>query len=238
MRGLLYGILLQWKLDLRNKEVLLTYYIVPLIFFAFMGGIFTSINPPSKETLIQSMSIFGITMGAFLGSPSPLVELYSSNIKKAYIVGGIPLWVPILNNFISAFIHLYIMSTIIYILAPIIFGAYYPSSYFVYFPMMAIFITTCLSVGSVLGLLINKPGKLTLFAQLLFLPSVMLSGIMFPRDLLPEVLQHVSKLFPATWGYMSLQNNNFQLTLILPLLTIMTLALFIVCWRIYKFKME
>ncbi|WP_230203599.1 hypothetical protein [Bacillus massiliigorillae] len=106
MRAFLYGVSLQWKLDLRNKGVLLTYYVVPLVFFFFMGGVFTSIDPLAKETLIQSMTIFGVTMGAFLGSPTPLIELFGSEIKKAYKVGGIPLWTAIVNNFISAFIHL------------------------------------------------------------------------------------------------------------------------------------
>lgn len=37
MNAFLYGVALQWKLDLRNKGILLSYYIVPLVFFAFMG---------------------------------------------------------------------------------------------------------------------------------------------------------------------------------------------------------
>ena len=43
MNGFLYGVALQWKLDLRSKSLLITCYIVPLIFFLLMGGIFTSL---------------------------------------------------------------------------------------------------------------------------------------------------------------------------------------------------
>ena len=116
MGAFIYGVLLQWKLDLRNKGVLITYYLVPLLFFGFIGMIFTSINPESKDTLIQSMTIFAITMGSFLGTPIPLVEQYSGDIKKAYKVGGIPLWSGAVNNAISAFIHLFITSVIIFCL--------------------------------------------------------------------------------------------------------------------------
>ena len=45
MNEFLYGIALQWKLDIRSKSMLVTCYIVPLIFFLFMGGIFTSVMP-------------------------------------------------------------------------------------------------------------------------------------------------------------------------------------------------
>lgn len=54
MNGFLYGVALQWKLDIRSKSLLVTCYIVPLIFFLLMGGIFTSVMPEMRSTLIQS----------------------------------------------------------------------------------------------------------------------------------------------------------------------------------------
>ena len=57
MKAFLYGTALQWRLDLRSKSLLITCYVVPLLFYALMGGIFTSINPESKATLIQSMTV-------------------------------------------------------------------------------------------------------------------------------------------------------------------------------------
>ena len=38
-----------------------TCYAVPLLFFAVMGGIFTSVMPESRETLVQSMTVFAVT---------------------------------------------------------------------------------------------------------------------------------------------------------------------------------
>jgi len=237
MSAFLYGIALQWKLDLRNKEILLFYYVVPLIFFGFMGAIFTSINPIAKDTVIQSMTIFGITMGAFLGAPTPLIDLYGSEIKKAYKVGNIPLWVAAVNNFISAFIHLFIMSLVIFFIAPVAFNAKIPENIPLYFMSLTIFIMVCLSVGTLLGLLINKTGKLTMVSQFLFLPSIMLSGIMFPVDMLPKVFESISKIFPATWGY-KMMNNNVDITTIFPLLIIMSGAICISVWRITKLKVD
>ena len=45
MNSYLYSLVLQWKLDIRSKSLLVTFYIVPLIFFLIMGGIFTSVIP-------------------------------------------------------------------------------------------------------------------------------------------------------------------------------------------------
>jgi ABC-2 type transport system permease protein len=238
MKGFLYGIILQWKLDLRNKGILLTYYIVPIIFFGFMGGIFTSINPEAYKTLIPSMTVFGVTMGAIIGSPTPLVEFFYSDIKKAYTVGKIPLWSAVANNFISAFIHLFIMSLILLFIAPIAFKATIPSNIPLYFVTLALFIATCLSVGMVIGLFIKSTSKLTMISQLVFLPSIMLSGIMFPSDMLPYFLQGIGKILPATWGYQNMCKAEFDIVSLLPMIGVIIVCTLISMWKIKKLKLD
>lgn len=238
MSAFIYGVALQWKLDLRNKEILLIYYIVPLVFFAFMGGIFSSINPEAKYTLIQSMTIFGVTMGAVLGASTPLVALYGSEIKKAYMVGGIPLWVAAANNFISAFVHLYIVSLVIFFVAPLAFDAIVPTNLVFYFLSLAFFIITSLAVGTVLGLLIKSTSKLTMASQFIFLPSIMLGGIMLPPNLLPKVLEGVALIFPATWGFKLMTSAVFDIKFLFPLILITFMSLCICGVKLTKLGVE
>lgn len=238
MNAFLYGIVLQWKLDIRKKGILLTYYVVPLIFFAFMGGIFSSINPASKNTLIQSMTIFGVTMGAILGAPTPLVEVYGSEIKKAYRVGGIPLWVESVNNFVSAFVHLFIVSLVIFFVAPHAFNAKVPENLSAYFISLAIFIIVSLAVGTMLGLLIKSASNLTMISQFIFLPSIMLSGIMFPVKMLPKVLQDVGKILPATWSFKLMTSKTFDIKLLIPLAVIMLISICISGYKLSKICIE
>ena len=44
INGLWYGTILQRKMDLRSRSMLVACYLVPLLFFALMGGIFTSVK--------------------------------------------------------------------------------------------------------------------------------------------------------------------------------------------------
>lgn len=238
MSAFLYGAALQWKLDIRNKGILLTYYIVPLVFFAFMGGIFSSINPAAKDTLTQSMTIFGVTMGAFLGAPAPLVELYGSEIKKAYKVGGIPLWIASINNFISAFVHLFIMSLVIFFISPLAFGAETPANIAAYFIYLGIFIVVCLTVGTVLGLVINSASRLTMVSQFVFLPSIMLSGIMFPANMLPKLFEAAGRIFPASWGFKLMTSETFDIKLVIPLIMIMLICICISWYKLSKLGLE
>ena len=90
MGAFLYGLFLQWKLDIRSKTLLIPCYIVPLLFFLMMGGIFASVMPQAQDSLVQSMTVFGVTMGSLIGLPPSLVEIYGGNIKRVYIANGIP----------------------------------------------------------------------------------------------------------------------------------------------------
>ncbi len=201
MRAFLYETVLQLKLDIRSKTMLISCYIVPLIFFVFMGGIFTSITPDSSSTLIASMSVFVVSMGAFIGLPPSLVEIYGSDIKKVYKANGVPMFSAIATHFISAFIHLYITCLIVFFTAPLLFDAKVPENLPRYFAVLALFIISTLSIGCVLGLLCKTQSKLTMISQIFFLPSIMLSGIMFPASMLPDVLKYVGYILPATAGF-------------------------------------
>ena len=166
MKAFLYGIALQWKLDIRSKTLLITCYIVPLLFFGVMGSIFTSVMPDSKETLIQSMTIFGVTMGALIGVPPSLAEIYRSDVKKIYRANGVPLYLGIVSINISAFLHLWIMSAIICIAAPLAFDAGIPENSGLYLAGLAVFTAASLAIASIIGLAVKDPTKPLCFPSL------------------------------------------------------------------------
>ena len=234
MGAFLYAISLQWKLDIRSKTILITCYIVPLLFFAIMGEIFTSVMPESKYTLIQSMTVFGVTMGSFIGLPPSLVEIYSSDINKVYKANGVPLYLGLVLTNISAYIHLFIMSILLYITAPFFFHAEIPEHTGIYFAILTIFIAVSLCIASIIGLAIKDQAKTSMISIIVFLPSVMLSGIMFPIELLPKAFERIGKVFPASWGYKLMADHTIRFENLLPLIIILTLAICICRMLVHK----
>lgn len=204
MKVFLYGVGLQFKMDIRSKTMLITCYLVPLVFFFFMSGIFTSIDPSAVNTLIPSMSVFVITMSALIGLPPSLGEVYGGDIKKVYKANGVPLSLGVVTQFISSFIHTLIVCLIVFVVAPFMFKAKLPANLPLYFCSLVALLCVTLAIGCIIGLLVKTQAKQTMVAMIIFLPSVMLSGIMFPATMLPDFMQYLAYIFPATIGFQAM----------------------------------
>ena len=125
-----------------------------------------------------------------------------------------------------------------FIAAPIIFHASTPENTPLYFFTLALFIIVSLSISCVLGLAIKNQAKLTMFSQIVFLPSIMLSGIMFPASFLPDLLETIGKIFPATWGYTLLCQLDINFFTFIPLLIIFSISFILILFLLKKAQSE
>ena len=209
MKAFINHLGIQLKLDFRNKGTLLVYYIIPLVFYVVMGAVFSSIMPDAKETLGAAMSIFGITMGAVLGLPPTLVEMRESGTLRAYRVNGVPGWAVLLAKSLSACINLIAVAAIIALTAPLLFGAGVPGHLGAYCLTVFLLVFASIALGNLIGVLSKTQSATTILSQAVFLPSLLLSGIMFPAAMLPDALQWAGKIFPASHAMGSLSTWAF-----------------------------
>ena len=179
-----------------------------------------------------------LAMGALIGLPPSLVEIYGSDIKKVYKANGIPIYFGFITTTFSAMIHLLLMSVIIYAIAPFAFEAKLPNQSVFYFISLIIFIMVSLSIGSILGLVMKKQAKVTMISQLVFLPSIMLSGIMFPIEFLPDVLRWIGMIFPAAWSYQLMLDYGFGFQNLWPMMIIFVVAVVAIFLVLRKIKTD
>lgn len=182
------------------------------------------------------MIVMTVSMGAFIGLPPSLIEAYGTDVKKVYKANGVPIYVGLLTMFLSTFLHMMISCMIILLLAPVLFEAVSPANIPFFILALVIYIFVSLSIGSILGLIVKNQAKVTMIAQLLFLPSIMLSGIMFPIDLLPESLRIAGRIFPASWGYRLMLDNGFCLENLWYLILVFFSALILCVMLLQKQK--
>ncbi|MDD4323761.1 MAG: ABC transporter permease [Eubacteriales bacterium] len=233
MKAFATSLVIQFRGDLRNKGILMVYYFVPIIFYLVMSSIFSLPGFESEQNLIMAMTVFAISMSAFLGLPQSLVQARESGVLNAYRVAGIPSWSLPLSTIVISFVHILIVALIILISAPYLFQAAWPDSIPLHLFFVAVVALASESLGTLLASFVRKQASLALVGQFLFLPTILLSGIMFPRNLLPKPFQYLGEVLPATQAMKLISNGNFQLTplLILIAITVSAFAVSVIRFR-------
>lgn len=238
MKAAIYTLYLKTKLDMKSAEILITYYLVPLIFFGIMGAVFTSTMPEAKQTIIASMTIFSITMGALIGTPGSILDYFKNDMRKSFKSAGIPLEAIIVSSTLSGLVNLMVVSLVIFVISPLAFNAIRPVNMLNFIGGFFLFLLATLLIGNILGLFAKNSSQLTMYSQVVFLPSMMLSGIMFPSEMLPEFLEYLGLIFPATHGMKILSSDTFVMKHYFILLLFILLAIIVIKWKLRQLSYE
>jgi len=188
----------EFRTGIRNRSLLLLNYLFPLAFYMMMGFVMTGINPLFRDVLLPAMVVFAIYSAAILGLPDPLVQARDAGIFRSYNINGVPKLNILSILALTTSLHLVIVTLIITITAPLLFDAPAPVNWVNF---VIVFLAT-LFAGAGLGVLIGvvSPNSRStiLLSQLLFLPSMLLGGLMLPYGMLPRAAQIIAQLLPST----------------------------------------
>lgn len=197
MKAVLNHLEFEFKSVTRDKSLLLMNYLFPLAFYFMMAIIMPNINKDFSKTMIPSMIVFTVMVSSLLGMPNPIVSSREKGIYRSYKIYGVDLKAVLFIPVITTAIHITIVSMIIVATSATLFHSSLPQNYtgfiFTYFIILFAF----LGLGTLLGVCSPNSRITVLLAQLVFLPSMMLGGIMMPTEFLSKNIQRISNIFPA-----------------------------------------
>jgi len=198
MKAFLQHFSFEFLKGIRNKNLLLLNYLFPLGFYLMMGLVMVEINPAFRDNVIPAMVIFGILSASLLGIPDPVVNARENGIYRSYKINGVPSLSILLIPAITTIIHMIIVSLLITVTAPLLFDAPVPVNLFNF--VLIFFAIAIASTGlSVLIGVVSKSSRMTiLWSQLIFVPSMLLGGLMVPFNMLPNTAQKVAQILPST----------------------------------------
>ncbi len=188
----------EFRTGIRNKNLLLMNYLFPLGFYLMMGLIMPAINPFFRETMIPAMITFAILASTLLGLPDPLVNARETGIFRSYKINGVPAASILLIPGLTTGMHMAIVSLIIAVSAPLLFDASPPSSGFNFVITITALALACSGLGLLIGVVSPSTRMTVLYSQIVFVPSMLLGGLMLPFSMLPETAQTVAQLLPAS----------------------------------------
>jgi ABC-2 type transport system permease protein len=163
-----------------------------------MGVLMTEINPTFGETMIPAMVVFAILAAMLLGLPDPLVTAREAGIFRSYKINGVPAISILIIPALTTILHMVVVTMIITATAPVFFNAPLPVNWPGFVVTLLLTAFACAGLGVLIAVISPSSRTTVLWSQLIFLPSMLLGGMMVPYSMLPETVRKIAQLLPAT----------------------------------------
>ncbi|MFN8374792.1 MAG: ABC transporter permease [Anaerolineae bacterium] len=204
----------EFRTGIRNKSLLLLNYLFPIGFYLMASAMMTGLNPGFRETLIPAMIYFTILASTMLGLPDPIVTAREAGVYRSYKIHGIPKLSILLIPVLTTILHTLIVSLLIIVSAPLLFQAVLPSDWPSFVLSYVLMAFACASLGLLIGVVAPSSRMTVMLSQAVFLPSMMIGGLMFPAHMLPEGLRKLALLLPSNHA-MNVMNSTISDTSLL-----------------------
>lgn len=198
MNAFLHHFAFEFRTGIRNKQLLLMNYLFPLGFYLMMGFIMPEINPPFRQALIPAMVVFSILAATLLGIPDPLVNARENGIFRSYKINGVPSLSILVIPALTTMLHGLIVTLVITLSAPWLFNAPSPQNWAAFGLIFFTVAFACAGISVLIGVVSPSSRMTVLWSQVIFVPSMMLGGLMLPYSLLPTIAGKFAQLLPAT----------------------------------------
>ncbi len=188
----------EFRTGIRDRTQLLMNYLFPLGLYVLLGFLMAELNPDFVPTMVPAMILVAILSGTVLSLPTPLVAAREAGIFRSYKINGVPAFSILTIPALTTILHMVVVAVIITTTAPLFFGAPVPVDWpgFILFFLLAAFAHA--GLGMLISVISSSARAVVLWSQLVFLPSMLIGGLMIPYSMLPGALGKVALLLPAT----------------------------------------
>ncbi|MEW6566827.1 MAG: ABC transporter permease [Chloroflexota bacterium] len=187
----------EFKTGLRNSNLLMMNYLFPIGVYIVLGLLMAKINASFLGTMVPAMGIFAIMASTILGMPGPLVDAREAGIYRSYKINGVPAFSILIIPALTTIFHGLIATALISLSAPLLFGGLAPDSWLNLALVMIVTAFACAGIGALISVISKDTRGTVLWSQLIFLPAMIIGGLMIPISALPSSLARVSMLLPT-----------------------------------------
>jgi len=188
----------EFRTGIRDRTQLLMNYLFPLGLYGLLGFLMVDLNPDFVPTMIPAMIIIAILSGTILSLPNPLVTAREAGIFRSYKINGVPAISILTIPALTTIVHMVVVAVIITATAPLFFSAPSPVNWLGFILVFLLTAFAHAGLGMLISVISSSTRTVVLWSQLIFLPSMLLGGLMLPYSMLPGALAKVGLLLPAT----------------------------------------
>jgi len=188
----------EFRTGIRNKQMLFVHYLFPLAFYVMMGFVMVDINPTFRTSLVPAMAVLAVLFATLMGIPDPLVKAREDGILRSYRINGVPTTSILAIPSLTATLHLLVVTLLIWLSAGVLFDAPLPVNGLAFIGTLLAITFASAGMGTLIGVLAPSTTVTILLAQAIFLPSMLLSGMMVPLSMFSGPIAAIARLLPAS----------------------------------------
>lgn len=196
--GYAHHLAFDFKAGVRDTTLMLMNYLFPLGFFIMIGLFMPGINPAFLDIMIPGLILFAVMSGTLMTIPATLIDQRVGGILRSYRVNGVPAAAVVTTPILGALFHMLLVSGLLTAAGALLFNAAVPAQWG-WFALVVVLATLSLaSLSALIGVVASSSRAGVLFSQLVFVPSVILGGLMVPPELLPAGIARGAAVLPAS----------------------------------------
>jgi ABC-2 type transport system permease protein len=198
MKAFLHHLLYDFKTGIRDRTNLLMNYLFPLAFFLLVSALMVKLNPAFQELMLPAMTLFAIMASALLGLPNTIVSARESGVFRSFRINGVPSGAVLAIPPLGGLVHMAVVAVLVAVLGTRLFGGAGPAHPLGYAAAGLLSYLAVAGIGALIGVAAANSRATILIGQFVYLPSLLLGGLMVPQSALPGTLARISLLLPTT----------------------------------------
>jgi ABC-2 type transport system permease protein len=198
MSAFIHHLAYDFRTGVRDRSKLLMFYLFPLVFFFLVGAFMVQINPGFRQVMIPGMILFAFMSSVLLSLPSALVQARETGVFRSYRINGIPSGSIMATPVIGALVHMAVVTVVITVAGARLYGGAAPFSIPGFVAAAFLSFLAYAGFGVLIGVAAGSVNAAILVSQLLYIPSILLGGIMVPAELMPGAFHKIGLLLPAS----------------------------------------
>lgn len=237
----------EWKLNIRNMNMVIFAVIMPLIVLVILGFIY-GVKPAAEGAeytfMEQSFGVLctiSICAGGLMGLPLVVSEYRERKILKRFQVTPVS---PV--RLLAVEFTIYVLYCIVSMVTLMVAGTIFWNiriygSWTGFLGSWLLTMVSTLSIGMMVGGIAKNTKTASVIASVLYFPMLIFSGATLPFEVMPDFMQKIVSIFPMTQGiqlmkaaFLDLSVENSGLTIIG--MGVVTIVCFSIAIRFFRWE--
>lgn len=237
----------EWKLNIRNMNMVIFAVIMPLIVLVILGFIY-GVRPAAEgveytfmEQSFGALCTISICAGGLMGLPLVVSEYRERKILKRFQVTPVS---PI--RLLAVEFTIYVLYCIVSMVTLMVAGTIFWNiriygSWAGFLGSWLLTMVSTLSIGMMVGGIAKNTKTASVIASVLYFPMLIFSGATLPFEVMPDFMQKIVSIFPMTQGiqlmkaaFLDLSVENSGLTIIG--MGVVTIVCFSIAIRFFRWE--